>query len=156
MEKTNIMKFTSNTRQNEIFHIIYQNRLLTGTNNTKFLGLELDKNVNWKNHIQKILPKLSSACYLIRRMYSFCNLNTLMMIYFAYFHSVMEFGIIFWGVSVESKRIFPQQKRIIRFLTGSSSRATCRMMFFELKILTLTSQYILSLMRFLLSNLFSP
>ena len=104
VEKTNIMKFTPNNRQNETFQILHQNRLLIGTDNTKFLGLELDKNVNWKNHIQKILPKLSSACYLIRRMCPSCNINTLKMIYFAYFHSVMEFGIIFWGVSVESKK----------------------------------------------------
>jgi hypothetical protein len=150
---TNIMKFTPNMRQNETFQITYQNKLLTGTNNTKFLGLELDKNVNWKNHIQKILPKLSSACYLIRRMYLFCNLNTMRMIYLAYFHSVMEYGIIFWGVSVESKRILLQKKRILRIMTGSLSRATCRKLFCELKILTLTSQYILSLMRFLSSNL---
>ena len=85
-------------------------------------------------------------------MYPFCNLNTLKMIYFAYFHSVMQFGIIFWGVSVESKRIFLQQKRIIRAITGSSSRTTCRMSFRKLKIFTLYSQYILSLMRFLSSN----
>jgi len=32
------------------------------------------------------------------------------MIYFAYFHAVMEYGI-FWGDSVESKRIFQQQKK---------------------------------------------
>jgi len=151
MEKTSIMKFTPRNRLNETFQIIYQNRLLTGTNNTKFLGLELDKNINWKNHIQKILPKLSSACYLIRRMYPSCNSDTLKMIYFAYFHSIMEFGVIFWGVSVESKKIFLQQKRIIR--TGSPTRATCRKLFLKLKILTLTSQYILSLMRVLSSNL---
>ena len=153
VEKTNIMKFTPNNRQNETFQILHQNRLLIGTDNTKFLGLELDKNVNWKNHIQKILPKLSSACYLIRRMCPSCNIHTLKMIYFAYFHSVMEFGIIFWGVSVKSKRIFLQQKRIIRIMTGSSTRTTCKMLFPKLKILTLISQYILPSMRFLLSNL---
>jgi len=38
-------------------------------------------------------------------------------------------------------------------MTGSPTRATCRKLFLKLKILTLTSQYILSLMRFLLSNL---
>jgi hypothetical protein len=38
MEKTNIMKFTPSNRQNEIFQITYQNRLLIGTYNTKFLG----------------------------------------------------------------------------------------------------------------------
>jgi len=32
------------------------------------------------------------------------------MIYLAYIHTVMEYGISFWGVSVESKRIFQQQK----------------------------------------------
>jgi hypothetical protein len=83
MEKTNIMKFTPSNRQNETFQIIHYNRLI-GTNNTKFLGLELDKNVNWKNHIQKILPKLSSACYLIRRMCSSCNINTLKMIFYLF------------------------------------------------------------------------
>ena len=51
MGKTNIMKFTRNTSQNETFQIIYHNKILTGTNNTKFLGLELYKNVNWKKHI---------------------------------------------------------------------------------------------------------
>jgi len=65
----------------------------------------------------------------------------------------MEYGIIFWGDSVESKRVLLQQKRILRIIIGSSSRATCRKLFCELKILTLTSQYILSLMRFLSSNL---
>jgi hypothetical protein len=53
MEKTNIMKFTSRYHQNEAFQIINQNKVITGTNNTKFLGLEFDENINWKNHIQK-------------------------------------------------------------------------------------------------------
>jgi hypothetical protein len=64
----------------------------------------------------------------------------------------MEYGIIFWGVSVESKRIFQQENRIIGIMTGSTSRISCRMLFWKLEILTLTSQYILSLMRFLSSN----
>jgi hypothetical protein len=55
------MKFTSSYHQNEAFQIIYQNKIITGTNNTKFLGLELDKNRNWKNHVQEIIPKLSSS-----------------------------------------------------------------------------------------------
>jgi hypothetical protein len=44
-------------------------------------------------------------------------------------------------------------KRIIRIITGSTSSTPCRTLFWKLEILTLTSQYILSLMRFLSSNL---
>jgi len=51
MEKTNIMKFTSSYHQNEAFQIIYQKEIITGTNNTKFLGLELHKNISWKNQV---------------------------------------------------------------------------------------------------------
>ena len=65
----------------------------------------------------------------------------------------MEYGIIFWGVSVKSKRIFQQQKRIIRIMIGSTSRISRRTVFQKLETLTLTSQYILSSMRFLLSSL---
>jgi hypothetical protein len=65
----------------------------------------------------------------------------------------MEYGTIFWGDSVESKRIFQQQKGIIRIMTGSTSRTSCKMLFQKLEIFTLTSQYLLSLMRFISSNL---
>ena len=58
MEKTGLMKFSLNMRQNELLQIIHQDKLLTGINNTTFLGLNLDKNVNCKNHIHKTLPKL--------------------------------------------------------------------------------------------------
>jgi hypothetical protein len=86
-------------------------------------------------------------------MYPCCNSNTLKTIYFASFHTIMEYGIILWGVSVESKRIFQQQNRIMRIMTGSAARISCRTLFWKLEILTLTSQYILSSMRFLLSSL---
>jgi hypothetical protein len=60
---------------------------------------------------KKIVLKLGSACYLVRRMYPCCKTSTLKIIYFAYFHAVMEYGIIFLGDSAENKIIFQEQKR---------------------------------------------
>jgi hypothetical protein len=96
------MKFSPSNRQKNIFQITYQSKSLVAANNTKFLGLELDERLNWKIHIKKILPKLSGACYVIRRLHSSCDIATLRMVYFAYFHSIMEYGIMFWGASSES------------------------------------------------------
>jgi hypothetical protein len=153
MENTNIMKYTSSKRQAGNFQLTHHNTVLNGADNVTFLGLQLDNNIKWNNHIHKTVNKLNSACFLLRRMNPIFNTNTLKMIYHAYFHSVMEFGIPFWGVSADSKKVFLQQKRAVRIMTGSPPRASCRKLFRRLKILTVTSQYILFSMRFLASNL---
>ena len=94
MEKTNFIKFSANHSKNQRhqnYAVINSNEEVT---NGTFLGLELDNNINWKNHVGKILPKLSRACYTIRTMYPNSSLHTLQMIYFAYLHLILEYGII--------------------------------------------------------------
>jgi len=34
--------------------------------NTKFLGLQIDNHINWKNQTEQIIPRLSGTCYAIR------------------------------------------------------------------------------------------
>jgi hypothetical protein len=83
IEKTNIVKFSSTLYLGETFQIIYQNNAIKECTNIKFLGLELDKHIKWKNHIKKILPKMSSACFIISAVYSYSNMSTLKVVYFA-------------------------------------------------------------------------
>ena len=64
---------------------------------------------------------LSSACFVVRFLYSCSNMSTCKMVYFAYFHASMEYGITFWGNSIDSKKVFLQLKRMNRIMTGSSS-----------------------------------
>jgi hypothetical protein len=64
---------------------------------TKFLGLQVDNNLNWKTHIQYIIPKLSSACFAMRTIGSLMKTETLKLVYFACVHSIMSYGIIFLG-----------------------------------------------------------
>ena len=86
-------------------------------------------------------------------MYPHINITTLKIIYFACFHAVMEYGVIVWGNSVESRRVLLQQKRIVRVMTGSRPKTSCKPLFQRLEILTLPSQYIFSLTKFLTLNL---
>jgi hypothetical protein len=55
--------------------------------------------------------------------------ETLKLVYFAYFHSIMSYGIIFWGNSTDSKKLFYIQKKIIRITAGTKRRASCRELF---------------------------
>jgi hypothetical protein len=64
----------------------------------------------------------------------------------------MAYGLLFWGNSPESVRIFRLQKKIIRIMAGFMCRDSCRKLFINLEILTLPSQYILSLLMFMIRN----
>ena len=98
---------------------------------------------------KKILPKMGRACYAVRSMYHFSSMATLKMFYFAYFYSTMEYGIVSWGNSRESIRVFQLQKKIIKIITGSESRTSWKPLLQSLEILNLSSQCILSLLKFL-------
>ena len=64
----------------------------------------------------------------------------------------MSYGIMFWGNSSHSSVIFKMQKRVIRILMGIGYRESCRGLFKDLKILPFSSQYILSLLLFVVLN----
>jgi hypothetical protein len=71
MNKTNIVKFSSKHYQDKTFLINYQNNSIKESTYTKFLRLELDKHINWKNHINKILP----TRIVVRSVYSTSNMS---------------------------------------------------------------------------------
>ena len=118
--------------------------------NTEILGLTLDSTLSWRTHIDTIAPKLSLAGFSLRIVKPFLPLDALKMVYFSFFHSIMTYRIIFWGNSRYSDVIFKIQKIAIRITAGIRSRDSCREHFRVLKILPLQSQFILSLLLFVI------
>jgi hypothetical protein len=125
LKKTNIMKFVTNHLLHCALTICHKDKYIEEAVHLKFLGIHIDNHLNRKNHIDKIVPKLSAACYMVRQMYYICNNDTLKTIYFAYFHSSASYGIILGGNSSNSKKIFSLQKRIIRIMMGAHPRTSC-------------------------------
>jgi len=95
-----------------------------------------------------MIPKLSKASYIIRSLKPLLLFESLKTVYFSTVHSIISYGIIFWGISTHSKIIFKIQKRIIRIITNSDNKISCRDLFKKLYILPLQSQYIFSLLMF--------
>jgi len=78
--------------------------------------------------------------------------ETSRMVYFAYIHSIMSYGIILGGNQPQSEKIFKIQKRVFRIITNSSAKDSCRELFKKLEIQPLYSQYIFSLSIFVIKN----
>ena len=76
-----------------------------------FLGVQIDNHLNWTCHIDRILPELSIAGFVIGWLFYVLNLKILRLAYFAYFRSVIRYGIIFWGNATNSFKVFKLQKR---------------------------------------------
>jgi len=146
------MQFTTSNESKTYMLTTQLNKLIQSVSDTKFLGIYINDTINWKNHIDHILPKLSIACHAMRNIKPFISLETLRMVYHSAFHSVISYGLFFWGISPHSKRIFLMQKIIVRIMMGCRRFVSCRNLFKNLKLLPLMSQYIFSLMMFIIKH----
>ena len=117
--------------------------------NTTFLGLDIYSSLLWKNYIDQLMIKLSTACYANRYIKHFMSQDTLSAIYFSHFHSFLSYVIIFGGNSVYRSNIFKIQRRVIM---NARNRDSCQQLFKKLKILPLKSKYISSLLLFVVTN----
>jgi hypothetical protein len=70
------------------------------------LSITLENKSYWKFHIDKFLPKLSSACSVITMLNQIMLQKTIVMAYYAYFHTIMNYNIIFGGNFLYSINIF--------------------------------------------------
>jgi hypothetical protein len=80
------------------------------------------------------------------------SFETQKLIYFAHLQSIMNYGIIFCAGSSYDNKVFILQKKIIRIIVNAKTRETCREIFKKLKILPFYSQYIYSLLLFVIDN----
>jgi len=90
--KTNVIKFTPKTTAHVPLDIYYKDNVMDEVKSTKFLGMHIDNHMNWKNHVEQILPKLSAACFSIRNFIHTSNPYILCMVYFAYFVQYFSMG----------------------------------------------------------------
>jgi hypothetical protein len=74
---------------------------------------------------------------------------TLKLVYFAYFLSVLSYGLIFWRNLTDSNKVFYIQKKIIKIMAGVS----CRKLFWKFNVLPLASEFIFCLLSFVVENL---
>jgi len=96
--------------------------------------------------------QIEYSMFLIQTVQAIMSLEALRMVYFAYIHSIISYGIILGGNQTYSDKIFKIQKRVIRIITVSRPRVSCRELFKNLEILPLYSQYIFSISIFVIKN----
>jgi hypothetical protein len=95
----------------------YNNKTIKEVKTAKFLGLQIDS-LNWNKRVEYVIPKPRSACFIMRTVTPLIKIYTCTstLFYFAYFHSIMPHGVVFWGETRNSVRVFNIQKKIVRIM----------------------------------------
>ncbi|KAI5642242.1 reverse transcriptase (RNA-dependent DNA polymerase) domain-containing protein [Phthorimaea operculella] len=117
------------------------------------LGIHLDSNLNWKEHVSKTKTKLTRFTYALNTIRNNTNVEAALSAYYAYAESWLRYGIILWGNSTNVHELFVMQKKCIRIIFRVKNRQSCRPYFKNNKILTLHSLFILELATFVRKNI---
>ena len=120
---------------------------------SKFLGVWLDDNLKWFTHIQDLSKRLSKLCFALFLVRRVSSLESTRAVYFAYFHSILKYGIIFWGNAPYFQLVFKVQKRAIRTMMQVSKATSCKQLFKDLSILPLPCIYLFETIVYMKANL---
>ena len=98
------------------------NQEIPRVKNAKYLGVHLDENLKWNEHIDKLCSKVSRSISGLRQARDYVPLNILVLIYKALIQPVFDYCDVVWGnLNKElALRIQKLQNRVARIITFQS------------------------------------
>ena len=153
--KTNFLYF--NSIHNRFAHqepiLRISNTNLESPDVVSFLGLKINKHLDWQNEVDFLSTKIRKGIYALGRLRDEVSLPVLRTVYFSHVYCHIKNNIIFWGHCSAANRIFILQKFAIRTIFRVPKRTSCVNLFTELGILTVPGIYIYESCMFVKNNL---
>jgi hypothetical protein len=153
INKTKLVQFQTYRSKHIDLQVKYNGSKIEEVNSASFLGIYIDNLSNWKSHIDVLRAKLDRFVYAIYRIRNVVSEAAALSAYHGYVSSLLRYGLILWGNSVDAHIIFKTQKKCIRSLCGARHLDHCRPLFKRNKILTLPAMYIYEICIFVKKHL---
>ena len=130
---------SSNKKCDTEINIQLNHNTIQQVTHVKFLGVIIDQNLTWKNHINSVLKNIIKATALIAKLRHFTNRNTLKLIYYALVYPFLTYGNLTWGNTYPTRlqKLLNVQKKFIRLITFKSYLEHTEPLFHKLKILNI-------------------
>jgi hypothetical protein len=124
--KTNFTIFSPHLRKtvHTINHLAFGPTEIKRASSIKYLGIFIDDNLNWKDHIKMVLTKLTKYCGIFYKIRHKIPKGILKTIYFALIHSTIQYGIEIYANTKCSylKDLNTLNNRILRILQFKNIR----------------------------------
>ena len=137
VSKTEVVSFKLSRKLADVrLKLKLNGKRLYPTNSLKYLGINIDENLNWKQQISDIAIKLNKANGILSKLRHFIDRKTLKSIYHAIFEPHLCYSSLVWAKNTNSfKRLFVLQKKSLRIIYFLNHNAHTSPLFRDLNIL---------------------
>ena len=140
IQKSSAMEFLPEHNQptNTYLTIKIEDSNLCITNTTKFLGVTIDNDLSWHDHIENVIKKISSNKLIIGKSRKILSIAAKHNIYYAHIHSHLLYANVIWSGHMKSKQrsnIEKVQKYCVRAIMNKPKNYHTDPLFKELKIM---------------------
>ena len=131
------MLFTSSKKQLDCdLKIKLNGKRLYETDSVKYLGIQIDKRLTWKQHINHVALKLNKANAMLSKLRHVLDIKTLKSVYYAIFESHLCYASLVCAQSNNSvKGLHLLQKKCLRLMFFQSKNSHTSPLFKMFKIL---------------------
>ena len=146
INKTKFMLFYTPQKQVAIPSLEIDAVKLDCVDEFNFLGLVLDKHMNWNKHLQKVSSKVSQIVGIMSKIKTYLPKETLLTIYNSLILPHINYCLLAWGHKFD--RLAGVQKKAVRLINSSKYNAHTEPIFKLLKLLKIEDIYKLQLLKF--------
>ena len=147
LSKTKYMLFANKNvltlKERKKFRITIGKYTIHEVEQIKYLGVILDRNLNWNHHAEYLLTKLSKVAGILFKIRKYLPLEARVLIYKTLAGSYLQYSIAAWGSCSQTtlRKLQTMQNRILRFITFSSPQSNIDHKYKTLKILKVKELY---------------
>lgn len=147
INKTKGMAFHTPQRHVSVPELFIDNKKIEFVENFNFLGIIINKNLKWNNHIDMIAKKIAKTVGIMKKLKNTLPSWVLKNIYNALILSYLNYGVIIWG-GKNNSRLFKLQKKAVRAIAKSKYNAHTSPLFRNFGLLTIDDLCALHDMKF--------
>ncbi|KAG1675725.1 hypothetical protein GQR58_014551 [Nymphon striatum] len=117
----------------------------------KYLGVLLDKDLSWKQHIQQVKLKISKGIGILAKIRHYVPQQILRNLYFAFIQPHVNYALINWG-SANLSSLIPVGRNLnkaIKIMNFNKNTASSKPIFHKFGILNLDDSYTLQCAKFM-------
>lgn len=114
------------------------------TSSIKYLGLLVDNNLNWKEHVSALAGRVRKLMFIFKTLRNICDKQQLISVYYALCQSVISYGITCWGGCPKSTllKLERAQRGILKLMTFKQFRYPTTLLYKNVGVLTVRQLFI--------------